>query len=94
MEGFEEVKRQLKCVLKVIGNLYLKLNDKLWGEKSSAPNYIAVDNISKLTSEFGMKLKCQRCGHSWIKTTINMPRKCPQCKSPHWNKTKWKGVDT
>jgi len=31
------------------------------------------------------KLKCERCGHTWV------PRKaeviiCPKCKSPYWNK--------
>jgi len=30
--------------------------------------------------------KCERCGHSWITRTEEIPVVCPKCKSPYWNK--------
>ena len=37
-------------------------------------------------------LKCLRCGHEWIPNRPVEPKVCPKCKSPYWNKPKWKGV--
>jgi predicted Zn-ribbon and HTH transcriptional regulator len=37
-------------------------------------------------------LKCLRCGHDWIPRRRAAPKVCPNCKSPYWNKTKWKDV--
>ncbi len=30
--------------------------------------------------------KCERCGHSWITRSEELPIVCPKCKSPYWNK--------
>jgi len=30
--------------------------------------------------------KCERCGHSWITRSEDVPVVCPKCKSPYWNK--------
>ena len=37
------------------------------------------------------KLKCERCGHSWVprKSEITI---CPRCKSPYWNRPRKKEV--
>ena len=35
-------------------------------------------------------LKCLRCGHEWIPNRPVEPKVCPKCKSPYWNKNKWK----
>ena len=34
--------------------------------------------------------KCLRCGHEWIPNKPVEPKVCPTCKSPIWNKPKWK----
>ncbi|MDD5081758.1 MAG: hypothetical protein PHU08_00150 [Dehalococcoidales bacterium] len=31
-------------------------------------------------------LECTRCGHKWLPRTQEMPRFCPDCNSPYWNK--------
>jgi rubrerythrin len=35
-------------------------------------------------------LVCKRCGHLWSPKTNNLPKVCPKCKNPNWNKTKKK----
>ncbi len=32
------------------------------------------------------KHNCLRCGHTWIPRTEEIPKVCPKCKSPYWNK--------
>jgi len=32
------------------------------------------------------KLKCLRCFHIWYPRKEEMPRVCPYCKSPYWDK--------
>jgi hypothetical protein len=36
------------------------------------------------------ELKCKRCGHSWVPRRVNLPKVCPKCKSPYWNKDRKK----
>lgn len=31
---------------------------------------------------------CDRCGHQWAPRSKDVPRVCPLCKSPYWNKPK------
>ena len=31
------------------------------------------------------QLKCKRCGWEW-KPRVDNPARCPQCKSPYWNR--------
>lgn len=31
-------------------------------------------------------LKCKRCGHSWKSCKKKLPKRCPLCKNPNWNK--------
>jgi hypothetical protein len=38
------------------------------------------------------KLNCLRCQHEWIPNRPFEPKVCPKCKSPYWNKPKWKGI--
>jgi DNA-directed RNA polymerase subunit RPC12/RpoP len=35
---------------------------------------------------------CLRCKHEWAGRLDRAPKVCPKCKSPYWNKPKWKGV--
>ena len=38
--------------------------------------------------------KCHRCGHEWIpRNKKEIPRVCPKCKSPYWDKPKKKEVN-
>jgi len=32
------------------------------------------------------KLKCKRCGHTWIRRQEKLPTRCPKCTSPYWDK--------
>ncbi|MBI2860630.1 MAG: hypothetical protein HYX91_03885 [Chloroflexi bacterium] len=38
------------------------------------------------------KLTCTRCKHVWIPRIPRKPKQCPKCRSPYWNKPKWKGI--
>lgn len=31
-------------------------------------------------------LNCTRCRHKWIPRSSNIPKVCPKCNSPYWNK--------
>lgn len=31
-------------------------------------------------------LNCLRCKHEWISKRKQLPKVCPKCKSPYWNK--------
>jgi hypothetical protein len=34
-------------------------------------------------------LSCRcRCGHEWLTRGRSLPRVCPKCKSPNWDKPK------
>jgi predicted Zn-ribbon and HTH transcriptional regulator len=32
------------------------------------------------------QLACKRCGHEWNPRIAEPPKRCPECKSPYWNK--------
>jgi len=34
--------------------------------------------------------RCERCGHEWVPRGNEIPRVCPKCKSPYWDKPKKK----
>ena len=34
---------------------------------------------------------CSRCDHKWVPkriTSVTLPKVCPKCKNPNWNKPK------
>lgn len=31
-------------------------------------------------------LKCLRCGHEWTPRKATLPRTCPNCGSPYWDR--------
>jgi hypothetical protein len=38
------------------------------------------------TLEQRLQLKCYRCGHEWLRRTVNsLPKQCPLCHSALWN---------
>jgi predicted nucleic acid-binding Zn-ribbon protein len=37
------------------------------------------------------KQKCKRCGHDWYPESEKLPKYCPKCKSPYWNKERRSG---
>jgi len=37
-------------------------------------------------------LICKRCEWSWFPRTTQLPKVCPRCKSPYWNKPRIKGI--
>lgn len=38
------------------------------------------------------KYSCNRCGHSWYPRSEQIPKWCPKCKSPYWNKERVKNA--
>ena len=44
-------------------------------------------SIEKITV---LKCKCERCSHSWITRSEEMPKVCPKCKSPYWDRPRKK----
>lgn len=32
--------------------------------------------------------KCFRCGHEWRPKKMGIPKVCPKCKSPYWDRPK------
>ena len=38
------------------------------------------------------KQKCKRCGYEWYPRSPKTPKRCARCRSPYWNKVKWKGI--
>ena len=34
------------------------------------------------------KVCCKRCGHCWCLRRAKLPKICPCCKSPYWNKVR------
>ena len=36
------------------------------------------------------KQKCLRCGAEWYPRQPEPPKTCPKCRTPYWNKPKWK----
>jgi len=47
-------------------------------------------DIAKYLTKLNLKFySCNRCNHSWLskrRTTDFVPKWCPNCKSPYWNK--------
>jgi predicted Zn-ribbon and HTH transcriptional regulator len=39
-----------------------------------------------------MNLSCNRCNHSWWARSLSLPKVCPKCKSPYWNKERVRKV--
>lgn len=37
-------------------------------------------------------LSCIRCGWSWFRRSDKLPKVCPRCKSPYWNRPRTRGV--
>ncbi len=35
-------------------------------------------------------LTCLRCGYTWRPRASTLPRKCPRCNSPYWNRQRLK----
>ena len=34
------------------------------------------------------KLSCNRCNHQWYPRSPKLPKICPMCNSPYWNKVR------
>ena len=39
------------------------------------------------------KETCLRCQHQWYKRNPTIPKWCPKCKSPYWDKERKRGTD-
>lgn len=38
-------------------------------------------------TEFNLpELECFRCGHRWNPRANKLPKVCPKCKNPNWNR--------
>ena len=38
------------------------------------------------------KFECGKCGHTWKQRGKNIPKKCPSCTNPNWNKRSIKDI--
>ena len=52
---------------------------------NSYPTYAAKIHNPEF-SIVGTTLECKRCQHTWLPRRNNLPKVCPKCKSPYWNK--------
>jgi len=41
-----------------------------------------------IIQQCGLLLLCERCSHSWVSRKGDLPKRCPKCNSPYWNKEK------
>ena len=39
-----------------------------------------------------MGYACERCGYEWAPRKKEVPRYCPKCHSPYWNKKRERGL--
>ena len=71
--------------------------DKLKGERELQEKFWMVHNRMKKAVEKGEPiflvlsdedpyLYCKRCKHRWIPRAEKLPKFCPKCNSPYWNK--------
>lgn len=35
-----------------------------------------------------MGYRCYRCNHEWLPRNEDVPKVCPKCKSPYWDRPK------
>jgi len=45
-----------------------------------------IEKLRALNNERVEPLSCKRCNHSWLPRTKKLPKVCPKCNSPYWNK--------
>lgn len=45
-----------------------------------------IEKLRRMNDERIEPLSCTRCHHSWIPRSKNIPKVCPSCNSPYWNK--------
>jgi predicted Zn-ribbon and HTH transcriptional regulator len=39
-----------------------------------------------------LMLRCNRCGHQWLRRTLTPPLQCPKCKTTFWNKPRLRKI--
>ena len=49
-----------------------------------------IDKLRKMNEERIEPLQCTRCNHKWIPRKKELPKVCPLCNSPYWNKKRIK----
>lgn len=49
-----------------------------------------IDKLRKMNAERIEPLCCTRCHHKWIPRSSKIPKVCPNCNSPYWNKERMK----
>jgi hypothetical protein len=55
--------------------------------------FTGIDIIASSGYNWAMSIelqKCLRCGYEWYPRTPQLPKKCPRCHNPYWNKPKVK----
>ena len=65
----------------------------IYDEKREEISRKGIDII--LSSEYNKsmtieKQQCLRCGYEWYPKQPELPKRCARCRSPYWNKPKWK----
>jgi DNA-directed RNA polymerase subunit RPC12/RpoP len=37
-------------------------------------------------------LRCNRCGHEWLRRMVQLPQQCPACHSKFWNRERVRAI--
>jgi len=45
-----------------------------------------INKLSEMVKIVLTQLECTRCPHKWFPRSTELPRVCPKCTSPYWNK--------
>lgn len=92
----EQIPGELKLTLtgKQLG-LVMSVVNKAYHNGKASCGCEVIDGemvwINKLSRMFSLDalggiLHCQRCQHDWRPDTNQLPKVCPKCKTPYWNK--------
>ena len=70
------------------------LTDMSWSDHSR-PYYVHATIADLIENALdpvgpGCVLSCLRCGHIWLQRFARLPKHCPKCNSPYWNRLRSK----
>ena len=45
-----------------------------------------IEKLRQMNNERVENLSCTRCNHKWLPRKKILPKVCPMCNNPYWNK--------
>ena len=55
-------------------------------EKAGKIPYDKIQVLRQMNQNRIQILSCTRCNHKWLPRSKKLPKVCPMCNSPYWNK--------